>query len=211
VRKLLNVFLFGAVVVASLAIAGTPIVNGSNYTSSGAVTSLSIDAGTISSDGASIAVYFQSKGAAPGLSGTSPTFIGSRSSDLGAVWLGLSQANISSGNFTIGGDSGGNTYFNTSATMYFSLNLGFQSTFDGTKFSAPVFHATDTKGAGSCTLNGGTPATCTATVTAGATCVCGAKGTTAASAIPAAASLSSTTLTCTAANGANTDVNYICL
>lgn len=65
---------------------------------------------------------------------------------------------------------------------------------------------------GTCTLNGGTPATCTATVTAAAICTCSNVGTTAAIALTGCAvSLSGTTLTITSANAASHDVNYHCI
>lgn len=65
---------------------------------------------------------------------------------------------------------------------------------------------------GACTLNGGAPATCTATVTAAAYCTCSNVGTTAAIALTGCAvSLSGTTLTVTSANAANHNVNYHCI
>lgn len=62
-----------------------------------------------------------------------------------------------------------------------------------------------------CTLNGGTPSTCTATVTASAKCVCTPVGATAVIAAGGCAvGLSGTTLTATSfATGANV-VNIIC-
>ena len=64
---------------------------------------------------------------------------------------------------------------------------------------------------GTCTLNGGSPATCTVTVTANAVCQCSLVGTTAAiAAMNCAVSLSGTTLTVTAANAANANVNVLC-
>jgi hypothetical protein len=67
------------------------------------------------------------------------------------------------------------------------------------------------KNAGSCTLNGASPSTCTATVIATTHCGCYATGTTAAAGINLAANLVSTTLTCTGPNGNGSTVNYICL
>jgi hypothetical protein len=68
-----------------------------------------------------------------------------------------------------------------------------------------------TNNSGGCTLNGGSPATCTVTVTAGARCFCSLVGTTAAiAAMNCAVNLSGTTLTVTAANAANANVNVIC-
>jgi hypothetical protein len=73
-------------------------------------------------------------------------------------------------------------------------------------------YSASTKTSGSCTLNGASPSTCTATVIASAKCVCAAVGTTAAIAGAACAvSLSSTTLTITGPNGATNDANYICI
>lgn len=65
---------------------------------------------------------------------------------------------------------------------------------------------------GTCTLNGASPAVCTDTVAASTTkCVCAPVGTTAAiAAMNCAVSVSSTTLTITAANAANADVNWMC-
>jgi hypothetical protein len=68
-----------------------------------------------------------------------------------------------------------------------------------------------TNNSGGCTLNGGSPATCTVTVTAGARCFCSLVGTTAAiAAMNCAVNLSGTTLTVTAANAANANVIVIC-
>lgn len=64
---------------------------------------------------------------------------------------------------------------------------------------------------GTCTLNGGTPSSCTATVRSGAVCTCSGSGTTAAAAIGCATSVTSTTLTVTAANGLTSNVAYVCL
>lgn len=64
---------------------------------------------------------------------------------------------------------------------------------------------------GTCTLNGASPSTCTATVTAGARCVCSGSGTTAAAAVGCAANVATTVLTVTAANGLTSAVNYICM
>lgn len=62
-----------------------------------------------------------------------------------------------------------------------------------------------------CTLNAASPAACTATVPAASTCVAIPVGTTAAAgAVDPAVSLSGTTLTVTAANGANQTVNIHC-
>lgn len=71
--------------------------------------------------------------------------------------------------------------------------------------------ASVTSNATTCTLNGGSPSTCTATVTAGAVCQCTPVGTTAAIAAGGCAvSLSSTTLTATSANGLSNVVNILC-
>lgn len=62
-----------------------------------------------------------------------------------------------------------------------------------------------------CTLDGASPAVCTATVRAGSKCQCSLVGTTAAiAAMNCAVSLSGTTLTVTAANAANAVVNVLC-
>ena len=62
-----------------------------------------------------------------------------------------------------------------------------------------------------CTLNGGTPSTCTATVAAGSFCRCTIVGDTAVlAALGCAVTLSSTTLTITSGVGATNDVNYQC-
>jgi len=65
---------------------------------------------------------------------------------------------------------------------------------------------------GHCTLNAASPAVCTDTVAASTVlCVCAPVGTTAAiAAMNCAVSVSSTTLTITAANAANAEVNWIC-
>lgn len=64
---------------------------------------------------------------------------------------------------------------------------------------------------GTCTLDAASPSKCTIlNMPAGSTCVCGGKGTSAAAAVGVAASLTSTTLTCTAANGLSSDVNAVC-
>lgn len=71
--------------------------------------------------------------------------------------------------------------------------------------------ASITANSGTCTLNGGTPATCTVTVTAGAVCLCSDVGTTAAVAAGGCSvSLSGTTLTVTGAVAANNNVNVLC-
>jgi hypothetical protein len=62
----------------------------------------------------------------------------------------------------------------------------------------------------SCTLNGGSPATCTATVTASARCVAVTVGTTAAAAKALTVNLATTTLTVTAADGSTEAVNIWC-
>lgn len=68
-----------------------------------------------------------------------------------------------------------------------------------------------TKNRGTCTLNGGTPSTCTATVNASAKCLCSPVG---ATAIIAAGGcgvgVASTTLTITGPATATNDVNYHC-
>lgn len=62
-----------------------------------------------------------------------------------------------------------------------------------------------------CTLNGGTPSTCTATVTAGALCLCTNVGAVAGIAAGGCAvGLSGTTLTVTGAIAANNVVNILC-
>ncbi len=64
---------------------------------------------------------------------------------------------------------------------------------------------------GTCTLNGATPAICTATVTAGSICTCSIVGATAAIAAKGCAvGISGTTLTITSAAAAGENVNYHC-
>lgn len=96
------------------------------------------------------------------------------------------------------------------------------------EFNSPVFTASDTGAvsivragnsfnltsirAGTCTLNGAVPSTCTATVVASTKCTCSSVGATAA--IAAAGcdiGLSGTTLTITSAAAATNDVNYLCV
>jgi hypothetical protein len=73
------------------------------------------------------------------------------------------------------------------------------------------FTTTSTKTKGTCTLNGASPAVCTATVVSGATCIAVPQGTTAAAATHTiAVSVTTTTLTVTGANGLTDVVNYIC-
>lgn len=68
------------------------------------------------------------------------------------------------------------------------------------------------KSRATCTLDGASPAVCTATVPAGSVCVCAPVGATAAiAAFNCAVSLSGTTLTVTAADAGNSVVNIICL
>lgn len=67
-----------------------------------------------------------------------------------------------------------------------------------------------TSNAQSCTLNAGTPSTCTVTVTASAKCFSNHIGTGAAAAVALAVNLVTTTLTVTAANGTAGDVNVWC-
>jgi hypothetical protein len=65
--------------------------------------------------------------------------------------------------------------------------------------------------AGTCTMNGASPAVCTATVRAGSRCVCAINGTSAAIAAGGCAvSLSSTTLTLTTVNASTQVANYLC-
>lgn len=86
---------------------------------------------------------------------------------------------------------------------YAAKNLQFDSS--GARFA-------DVGNAGSCTLDGATPAVCTATVRASTRCQCSNVGTTAATAaLGCAVSLSSTTLTITSAALATHVVNYLCL
>jgi hypothetical protein len=81
----------------------------------------------------------------------------------------------------------------------------------GNVFTTDILVVSDTKSRGSCTLDGASPSKCTATVTASTKCVCSPVGTTAAIAAGGcAASLSSTTVTLTSANGLTNDVNYHC-
>jgi hypothetical protein len=92
---------------------------------------------------------------------------------------------------------------------YFDQLGGFTSL---DSVSAPIVHASGTLSAGACTLNGGTPSTCTATTVAGYKCTCAPVGTTAAIALGGCAvSLSGSTLTVTGPNAATNDVNYHCL
>jgi hypothetical protein len=71
--------------------------------------------------------------------------------------------------------------------------------------------ATNAANSGNCTLNGGSPATCTATVPSGAKCVAVPTGTTATAATHTlATSVSSTTLTVTGANALTDVVAYHC-
>lgn len=64
---------------------------------------------------------------------------------------------------------------------------------------------------GTCTLDGGSPAQCDGLgVLAGSVCSCFTRGTTAASAYAVSSNLSSTTVTCTAANGKTDTVGYHC-
>jgi hypothetical protein len=79
------------------------------------------------------------------------------------------------------------------------------SRFDGTVDLQSTTNAT------TCTLNGGSPSTCTATVFAGAVCTCSPVGATAAiAAAGCAVGLSGTTLTVTSANSATNVVNVHC-
>lgn len=64
---------------------------------------------------------------------------------------------------------------------------------------------------GTCTLNGASPAVCTATVRSGCNPICTIRGGTAAIAAGGAAcAVSTTTLTATSANGATAVVSYLC-
>lgn len=103
----------------------------------------------------------------------------------------------SNGSFDMGGTS------NRWSTGYFNGVSSVTGTFTGL--------VSMTSNAGSCTLNGGTPSTCTATVTAGAKCQCTPVGTTAViAAAGCAVSVSSTTLTATSGATLTNDVNYLC-
>jgi hypothetical protein len=63
-----------------------------------------------------------------------------------------------------------------------------------------------------CTMNGASPAVCTATVTAGSTCYCTIVGATAAKAAGGCAvGLSGTTLTATTVNASTDVANILCL
>jgi hypothetical protein len=86
-----------------------------------------------------------------------------------------------------------------SANRWRSLYLGTDVYIAGTKTN------------GSCTFNGASPATCTATVLASAICICAPVGATAAiAAAGCAVGVSGTTLTITGPNAAGYAVNYHC-
>lgn len=90
-----------------------------------------------------------------------------------------------------------------------SINLGssgvrWSNAFFGGKVSMPANGT-------SCTLDGGSPSQCDATVTASAVCQCTPRGSTAAlAAAGCAVSLTSTTLTATSLNGGTHVVNILC-
>lgn len=80
----------------------------------------------------------------------------------------------------------------------------------GAVWTGGLWGATDMRG--TCTLNGATPATCTATVVAGAKCTCSNVGATAViAALGCAVGVSGTTLTITSGASATHDVNYVCI
>ena len=89
--------------------------------------------------------------------------------------------------------------YNAPSTLLWSI------AFDG------AMALTSARNKGSCTLDGASPSKCTATVKSGAICICQGVGTSAASAIALAHSVTSTTLTCTGANGLTNVVEYHCL
>lgn len=81
----------------------------------------------------------------------------------------------------------------------------------GNALTVDILTILDTKSNGKCTLNGGTPSTCTATVNPATFCKCSPVGTTAViAAAGCAVSLSSTTLTITSGATLTNDVNYNC-
>ena len=79
-----------------------------------------------------------------------------------------------------------------------------------TASAAGAVRITGSQSVGTCTLNGASPAVCTATVRSGSNCNANTVGTTAAAAKALAVNLASTTLTITAANGSTEVVNYHC-
>lgn len=107
----------------------------------------------------------------------------------------------SNGHFSVG--------TNTAATSMFNVGNGDEFQVSSAGALAKVRNATPT---GVCTLNGGSPSTCTATVASGATCLCSVVGTTSqAAGHGCAVSLSGTTLTVTSDNSQTHQVNWICL
>lgn len=114
--------------------------------------------------------------------------------------------------------SGSNAYaVNTSgARVDFGAGANDYASSDGTTvtFAGPVAvtgKASITSNATTCTLDGASPSTCTATVTASAKCTCSPIGATAAIAAGGCAvGLSGTTLTVTSANGLTNVVNIFC-
>jgi hypothetical protein len=113
-------------------------------------------------------------------------------------------------NVRVGADCGGGT---ANRLNLYAVNGNVQwYVHDGTGDFTPTG---DNKGTlsnngGTCTLNGGSPATCTVSVTAGARCNANTVGTTAAAAKALAINLVTTTLTVTAANGSTEVVNVWC-
>lgn len=78
----------------------------------------------------------------------------------------------------------------------------------GTLFNdGSLLMAAASKTKGSCTLNGGTPGTCTATVNSGAICICSD----ATAVLPAKCAVSGTTLTATGAAASTDVVTFLCL
>lgn len=166
--------------------------------------------GNILSSGRNTASYFTTTGAPSPVSGSVPVTIGSRSVSFAAIWLGTAPANTTVSNYTLLSDGILDTYLQGVNNIYFVTTAGIAGQFDQTGNLAVLGKVSSTNGT-SCTLNGGTPSTCTATVTAGAKCQCTNVGTSALIASGGCdVNLVSTTLTVTSATAATNVVNILC-
>lgn len=111
-------------------------------------------------------------------SGGGPAVLGSIGAGIGNIWLGLAPNACTDSNYFLRGDtSGAVLYIRAANNEYHVINGSIIGTWSSTGL-AVTGKVSSTTNATTCTLNGGTPSSCTATVTAGARCNCNAISTT---------------------------------
>lgn len=110
----------------------------------------------------------------------------------------------------LGWNTAGGTLSLSNGAGDLNVICGTNNTIHLNASAAGAVRITGSQSVGTCTLNGASPAVCTATVRSGSNCNANTVGTTAAAAKALAVNLASTTLTITAANGSTEVVNYHC-